>query len=119
LSREEKLDKLRDLASIEAVNWEKIVPSRGGDWLHQKSEEFDKFISISDKKNPDTSIFSIQSGGVKTSCDPWVYNFDSETVQNKMTDMVNFYNSEVERYQEYLSNNNSEDTLAPQNFVDA
>ncbi|MBC6805499.1 damage-inducible protein, partial [Acinetobacter baumannii] len=54
LSREEKLEKISDLVSINGItstnNWIKVTPNEHYDWVGQRNSLFNKFIKIGDKK---------------------------------------------------------------------
>lgn len=43
-------------------------------------------------------MFAGYSGGVKTQRDPWCYNASKEAVAANMSRMIDFYNSELERF---------------------
>ncbi len=57
------------------------------------------------KEKGSAVIFNNYSQGVLTSRDFWCYNFSKEKLSQTMQNMINFYNSEVERFkQEKLHN---------------
>ncbi len=96
-TRHEKLRKIAEatgLTGLESVTH--ITPNEFGDWLNQRRSDFAEFLPIGDK-NAGATFFTIFSGGVKSNRDAWVYNFSGATVRTKTRDMVNFYNSEVDR----------------------
>ncbi|MBN6540134.1 DEAD/DEAH box helicase [Acinetobacter pittii] len=100
LSREEKLEKISDLASINGITaingWTTITPDAHNDWLNQRDDSFSEFIVIGDKKK-NSGIFNKFSSGVGTNRDAWCYNFSYSTLKQKMFDMKNFYNNELEK----------------------
>jgi predicted helicase len=99
LSREAKLAKVAQAASIPGVEWQEIQPNEQHDWVNQRSDAFDGLIPLGDKTaspNPRT-IFSIYSRGVATSRDAWSYNFKHEAVVENMRSMIDVYNNQVER----------------------
>lgn len=99
LSREEKLDRIESYGSVAGIaEWQVITPDAHGDWLKKRDKSFDNFIVAGDKKSGSESIFSGYSGGVKTQRDPWCYNSSRTTVSKKMSQMIDFYNSEVVRF---------------------
>lgn len=55
LTREQKLEMISELGSIEGITkqtgWQKIEPDEFGDWLNQRDPNFDKYISLGDKKS--------------------------------------------------------------------
>lgn len=104
LSREEKLDIIDREGSIARTEWEVIVPNEAADWINQRDENYDTYQPIGDKATkgkPNTpGIFQFYSLGLATSRDPWVYNFSARGVEENVRRMIEFYNSEVDRYQQ-------------------
>jgi len=103
LTREDKLEKISEFASIngisEAIGWETITPDQHNDWVGQRDDSFNKFISIGDKKSENPiSIFENYSSGVKTNRDAWCYNFSKASLSKNMQGMIGFYNEEVSKY---------------------
>ncbi len=103
LTREQKLEKvaeLKDINGITAIDgWQQIIPDEFGDWLNQRDGSFDNYISMGDKKDRNAvTIFENYSGGVKTSRDVWAYNFSKNQLVGNMSNMIDFYNYQVEQY---------------------
>jgi predicted helicase len=103
LSRQEKLEKISQLKSIEGILadnlWQEILPDSHGDWLNQRDESFANHISLGDKKNKnEVVIFENYSQGVLTSRDAWCYNFSKNCLAKNMQKTISFYNSEIARY---------------------
>ncbi|MCB1156791.1 MAG: DEAD/DEAH box helicase [Leptospiraceae bacterium] len=103
LSQQEKLDKIKDLQSIEGITkqklWKKITPDKYNDWLNQRDDSFYEYISLGNKKDKtQTVLFENYSAGVKTNRDPWVYNSSQKELIHSVKEMIDFYNSEVDRY---------------------
>lgn len=101
LTREEKLGILRDAAAapepLDAVEWTRIHPNAHGDWIHQRSERFYELPPIHDKNDP-RSIFELRSSGLKTNRDAWNYNSSRPKLEANAQRMVEFFNSEVDRF---------------------
>ena len=115
LSRQEKLEKISQLKSIEGILvdnlWQEILPDSHGDWLNQGDETFSNHISLGDKKNKNEAvIFENYSQGVLTSRDAWCYNFSKNCLAKNMQSTIDFYSSEVLRYKAAC------DGLAKENF---
>ena len=104
LSREEKLDIISQEGSIAHTEWEVIVPNEAADWINQRDEKYDTYQPIGDKATkgkPNTpGVFQLYSNGLKSNRDAWVYNFSARTVEDNVRRMIEFYNSEVDRYQQ-------------------
>ena len=103
LSREQKLEvihELKDLHGItESTSWQKIIPDEFDDWVDQRDPNFDNYISLGDKKNPEAkTIFATYSRGVATSRDAWAYNFSENKLIFNIKKCINYYNKELKRY---------------------
>lgn len=102
LSREEKLKKIQEYASISGITaangWQHITPDEYGDWLQQRDDSFGRFIILGDKKGDATKLFDNFSLGVATNRDAWCYNASQKAVATNMQRMIDFYNSEVQRF---------------------
>jgi predicted helicase len=103
LSREDKLGKVSDFASVAGITvncgWQTIEPDQHGDWLKQRDDSFGEFIVLGDKEDKATkTLFASYSCGVKTQRDAWCYNAAKACVTSNMTSMIGFYNNEVARF---------------------
>ncbi|QGX39375.1 DEAD/DEAH box helicase [Permianibacter aggregans] len=120
LKREEKLEIISAFASIEGITeaggWQAITPNEHGDWLSQRDDSFSEFIDLGDKKSPSNVLFSNYSSGVKTNRDAWCYNASQNSVKINMENMINFYNSEVSRFQHAL--NGADETFPSKSIND-
>ena len=105
LTREQKLETIAELGSINGITkrqgWQEIVPDEFNDWLNQRDPNFNDYISLGDKSNKATTIFSSYCLGLTTNRDAWTYNFSSSQLQTNVQNMVNFYNQELKRFREY------------------
>ncbi|WP_407045792.1 DEAD/DEAH box helicase family protein [Helicobacter pylori] len=76
LKREAKLNLLAGFENLDLVPFKEITPNDKGDWINQRNDDFDKLIPLKrNKKLQNDSIFDINSLGVASGRDPWVYNF--------------------------------------------
>ncbi len=92
LSREEKLDKIKNFGSFTNINWDLLRPNDSQDWINQRDPKFDSFISMGDNSNQSKKeIFKIYSNGLQTNRDTWVYNFAKSILLNNVTSMIDFY----------------------------
>ncbi|TYP65362.1 DEAD/DEAH box helicase [Stutzerimonas stutzeri] len=104
LSREEKLEKIAGFASVAGIEqWKKITPDEHGDWLKQRDNTFEEFVVLGNKKTDGVKLFENYSAGIKTNRDAWVYNSASYKVEASMGKMIEFYNSEVDRFEAQFS----------------
>lgn len=104
LSREEKLKKLSESASIESIDWKIIKPNEKHDWINQRNSDFDALIPLGDKnnKNPDKqTVFNDNyTNGLKTNRDSWCYNSSSKVLESHLRRSIDFYNQTVDEYEE-------------------
>jgi predicted helicase len=102
LSLEEKLGKISSFASVAGITaasgWQCITPDMHGDWLSQRDDSFSQHIVLGDKKGDALKLFDNFSLGVATARDIWCYNASKATVTDNMSRMIEFYNSEAERF---------------------
>ncbi|MDC5098716.1 DEAD/DEAH box helicase family protein [Acinetobacter baumannii] len=109
LSREEKLEKISDLVSLNGITaidgWTTITPDAHNDWLNQRDDSFSEFIEIGNKKDKNVSIlFNNFSLGVATNRDAWVYQYSKKKLEVNIHNLINFYISERKRIQPIIQN---------------
>lgn len=98
LTREQKLKEVSDFGSIANMTWEEIIPDKHGDWLNQKDDSFEKYISIIDKANSHTpAIFKDYAVGISTNRDAWVYNSSKTDLKKNLDRTIKSYNTAVDR----------------------
>ncbi len=97
LKREEKLNRLSHFTDLNAIPFETIIPNNKGDWINQRDDAFDKLIPLKRDKNS-KSVFDINSGGVATGRDPWVYNFSPDALMCSVQKCMDTYNADLERF---------------------
>ena len=102
LSRNQKLNTIREYANIESIKWEYITPDANNDWLNFRNPNFSSFIAIGDKKKREkVSFFSDHyAAGVKTNRDAWIYNFSKDA--HYAEQMIDNYNAELKKCTEKL-----------------
>ncbi|GHR13428.1 helicase [Helicobacter pylori] len=99
LKREEKLNLLANFENLDSVPFEKITPNNKGDWINQREDAFDKLIPLKrDKKLQNPSVFDINSGGVASGRDPWVYSFSKNTLTQNVQKCIDTYNADLKRF---------------------
>ncbi|GAA7850103.1 DEAD/DEAH box helicase family protein [Helicobacter pylori] len=99
LTREAKLNKLAEFEDLDSVEFETITPNNKGDWINQREDAFDKLIPLKrDKKLQNPSIFDINSPGVMSGRDPWVYNFSPNILMQSVQKCIETYNADLKRF---------------------
>ncbi|MDU9773463.1 type ISP restriction/modification enzyme, partial [Helicobacter pylori] len=101
LKREAKLNLLAGFENLESVPFKEITPNAKGDWINQREDAFDKLIPLKrDKKLQNPSVFDINSLGVTTGRDPWVYNFSPNILTQSVQNCIDTYNADLKRFNE-------------------
>lgn len=103
LTREEKLHKVKTFADYAVMPWEQLYPNEHNDWINQRCGDFDDFVPLNDGDN---ALFCMRSRGLATSRDAWCYNFSNEQLKHNIKASIDFYNSEVDRFQKIKQKNN-------------
>ncbi|GHQ00420.1 hypothetical protein VN1205_09520 [Helicobacter pylori] len=99
LKREEKLNRLASFENLDSVPFKTIIPNAKGDWINQRNDDFEKLIPLKrDKKLQNPSIFDINSLGVMSGRDPWVYNFSPKILTQSVQKCIDTYNADLKRF---------------------
>ncbi len=99
LKREAKLHLLAGFENLDLVPFKEITPNDKGDWINQRNDDFDKLIPLKrDKKLQNPSIFDINSNGVASGRDPWVYNFSPKILTQSVQTCIDTYNADLKRF---------------------
>ena len=101
-SREEKLS-LIDSSSLESLEWQEIIPNKAGDWLTQRSQEFETWPIIGDKKGNGTKFFAVYSRGLSTSRDAWAYAQTQDQLVSQLTTLTDCYAEATVAFQEWIA----------------
>ncbi|MFP6158216.1 type ISP restriction/modification enzyme [Helicobacter pylori] len=101
LKREAKLNLLAGFENLDFVPFKEITPNNKGDWINQRDDAFEKLIPLKrDKTLQNDSIFDINSLGVVSGRDPWVYNFSPNALKQSVQNCIDTYNADLERFNE-------------------
>ncbi|GAA9196684.1 hypothetical protein Taiwan878_07340 [Helicobacter pylori] len=99
LKREDKLNRLANFSNLDAIPFETITPNNKGDWINKREDGFEKLIPLKrDKKRQNPSVFDINSVGVTSGRDPWVYNFSKDALMQNVQKCMDTYNADLERF---------------------
>ena len=96
LSRQEKLDFLRDAVSVAGIaDWRRIEPNAQHDWIGQRSEEYQRLYPLGTKGvkagRDGHAAFLLFSNGWKTGKDAYLYNYSPLLLGEKSRQAVNAY----------------------------
>ncbi|MCQ2822849.1 DEAD/DEAH box helicase [Helicobacter pylori] len=102
LKREAKLHLLAGFENLESVPFKEITPNDKGDWINQRNDGFEKLIPLkrNEKLKILDTIFDLDSNGVKTNRDPWVYNFSPNALKQSVQKCIETYNADLKRFNE-------------------
>lgn len=102
LKREAKLHLLASFENLDLVPFKEITPNNKGDWINQRNDAFDKLIPL--KRDPKLkivdTIFDLNSNGVISCRDPWVYNFSPKNLMQSVQNCIDTYNADLKRFNE-------------------
>lgn len=102
LKREAKLHLLAGFENLESVPFKEITPNAKGDWINQREDAFEKLIPL--KRDPKLkifdTIFDLNSNGVVSGRDPWVYNFSPNALMQSVQTCIDTYNADLKRFNE-------------------
>ncbi|GAA9666410.1 hypothetical protein HpVH11_06820 [Helicobacter pylori] len=99
LKREAKLNLLAGFENLESVSFKEITPNDKGDWINQREDAFEKLIPLKrDKKLNNDSVFDINSNGVTSGRDPWMYNFSPDALRSSVQKCMDTYNADLKRF---------------------
>ena len=96
LSREKKLEALREAWSILGLNdWQTITPDEHHDWIRQRSDTFAQFYPMGSGDarvgKAEDAIFGLYSLGLATGRDPYIYNFSRDACAENARQMTEDY----------------------------
>ncbi len=102
LKREAKLNLLAGFENLDLVPFKEITPNDKGDWINQRNDDFEKLIPLKRDKTLKifNTIFDINSSGVVSGRDPWVYNFSQKTLTQSVQKCIDTYNADLKRFNE-------------------
>lgn len=99
LTAKEKLE-IVDKSTIDNTSWETITPNQYGDWINQRSEQFNIWPILGDKKNNKVAkVFRLYSAGLQTNRDAWVYNFSLPALHASVAKLIIHYEKARAAYQ--------------------
>ena len=120
LSRNEKFKLLTNFKTFESDNlsFNRIQPNEHGDWLSIRNSVFEALtpIGIKDKNSNQTNSFfnPLFSYGLISARDKWVWNFSAQKIEKNITTTIEFYSTELRRFQDEKKKNPS---LMAKNFI--
>lgn len=108
LSRIEKLSYIKKSVSIlnTEIGLVEIVPNEHGDWINIRNDSFQSFIPLESATKYDVrakAFFIVNSRGLETTRDSWVYNSSKINLLLNIKISVDFYNKQLRKYKAILN----------------
>ncbi len=97
LTRENKLSLLTSFQTLEDIPFTNITPNNKGDWLNQRNSDFETLIPFKKEKGAplqENILFIVNSTGLMSSRDAWVYNFSRAQLQKSMETCIATYRAD-------------------------
>ncbi|MBO6036107.1 MAG: hypothetical protein J6P38_03365, partial [Acetobacter sp.] len=97
LSREAKLNILESFRTLAEIPFKNIIPNSKGDWIKQRNSDFETLIPFKKAKDAprqENPLFMVNSMGLLTGRDAWVYNFSKDILQNSMATCIATYRAD-------------------------
>ena len=96
LTRDDKLDALREAESLKKISdWKTVISDEHHDWIGQRSKEFKKFYPLGTKetkaRKTDNALFQLYSLGLSTNRNAYIYNFSRDACAQKALLMTQDY----------------------------
>jgi predicted helicase len=101
--------KLEFLSStkLNQLDFEHIIPDKKHNWIEQSDNDFNNLIPVVDKNTKlskdqihEVAIFKLYTNGIKSNRDEWVYDFNSQQLESKISYFIDIYNSDIFKYAE-------------------
>ncbi len=104
LNREEKLAIIDTQKLVSAGVWERLTPNDSGDWINQRSETYETYQVLGDKRDKTAKpLFDVYSSGVQTNRDAWAVNSSQSELASNMARMIDYYNNQCAELTEYCA----------------
>ena len=98
----EKTDYIRG-KSLNTLEFKDITPDKHHNWLNQSNSDFEGLLHLAGRKTylssvaaNERAIFGLVANAVKTNRDDWVFDFDKDSLLNKVRFFVDKYNRNLE-----------------------
>ena len=91
-------------AELDWISFNDITPDRKSNWLNQISPRFESLIPLANREtklaktaDDEQAIFGLYSLGIVTNRDEWVYDFDEQSLSEKVGFFCTTYDKEMQR----------------------
>ena len=98
LTREQKLNIVKNSESVSHMDWEEIYPDENHDWINKTDPSYGKLLLLGskDSKGDESAVFSgFYSRGIQTGKDAWTYNFSRDVENDSYSKYVKEYEKQL------------------------
>ncbi len=106
IKKQAKYSFLEKSSDIDGLNWTNLAWNDNGSWFdNENSDHYSIFPVMASKEarnsivGSENVIFKSYSLGISTNRDEWTYDFSFDKLVEKINLTIDFYNSEVDRWQ--------------------
>jgi predicted helicase len=110
LNQKEKLKIISDFKTFANPKFtlKTLQPNIQGDWISMRNDAFEGFIDlVPDKKfnSKSKSFFVLNSNGLQSNRDNWVYNFSNKKLIKNIESHINYYNLQIDDFKKAKESN--------------
>lgn len=84
---------------LSSISFERITPNDKHNWINLADNDFESLLPLADKNvklgRAETAVFKYFSLGVVTARDEWVYDFDENNLERKVSYLIKAYNEDL------------------------
>ena len=103
LTREQKLEMVKNFRSVNGVDWKTLEPNEKNDWINMRDDYFDSLIPLFSNKKFDKkahSYFNMYSLGIVTAKDQFLFSYSLNELKSTVEKLISYYNSEIDNKKE-------------------
>jgi predicted helicase len=97
LSREQKLDKIKEANGIHGVEFTTITPNEHGDWLNPRQDDFLAFPPLGTKDAGVDAVFGNYCKGLNTARSAWAYASSEDSLRKRLGVLIATYETDRKR----------------------
>ncbi|GAA5157185.1 DEAD/DEAH box helicase [Ornithinimicrobium tianjinense] len=122
LSAGQKIRAVSEARSVKSLtDVQLITPNEHGDWLNQRSSQFESFLPLGVKHDLDTdgpAIFGLYGRGLESGRDAWVYQSDRERLADNIDRTIDAFNRQVKGFEQHVQGNAKRPKELVAGFID-
>lgn len=95
LSRDEKLEIIKNTSSVENIGGVQLQPDGNNDWINQRDAHYSDYPSLV-SENGNSGYFNNSSAGIMSACDSWIVGFNNNKIDQNTRKLILHFNDELE-----------------------